>query len=147
MSYRIAKSLWVQQWNSVSGDFVEVLREHCRSELRMIFQDPFSSLDPRLTVKDICSYLVLMVRRSTPAKVYDEQTFAVRVRFSIPERGFTRLNEVNDWLRQRTNRQYAIHSTTAIRQCAFLHVNDLAVALECVKLFDMELVGLPKQTP
>ncbi len=31
-----AKALWVQQWNTISSDYVEVLREHCRSELRVI---------------------------------------------------------------------------------------------------------------
>ncbi len=30
-----ARSLWVQQWNTINSDFVEVLREHCRSELRV----------------------------------------------------------------------------------------------------------------
>ena len=30
-----ARALWVQQWNSINSDFVEVLREHCRSELRV----------------------------------------------------------------------------------------------------------------
>lgn len=92
---------------------------------------------------------VLMVRRSTPASVYDDQTFAVRVRFTIPERGFSRLNEAHDWLRQRTNRQYAFHAGGNANggQCAFLYVNDLAVAMECVARFEMELVGLPKMTP
>ncbi len=31
-----AKALWVQQWNSVNPDYVELLRQHCRSELRVI---------------------------------------------------------------------------------------------------------------
>ena len=30
------KALWVQQWNTISSDYVELLREHCRSELRVI---------------------------------------------------------------------------------------------------------------
>jgi serpin B len=31
-----AKALWVQQWNTVNSDFVDLMREHCRSELRVI---------------------------------------------------------------------------------------------------------------
>ena len=89
-----------------------------------------------------------MARRSTPSKVYDEAIFSVRVRFVIPEHGFTRLNEAHEWLRQRTNLQYAIHGATCDgKQAAFLHVNNLAIAVECVKLFEMQLAGLPKLTP
>ncbi len=31
-----ARALWVQQWNTVNTDYVELLRQHCRSELRVI---------------------------------------------------------------------------------------------------------------
>ena len=31
-----AKSLWIQQWNTINSDYIELLREHCRSELRVI---------------------------------------------------------------------------------------------------------------
>ena len=46
---------------SRSGDYVDIARislhemKPLRREMRMIFQDPFSSLNPRLTVKDIIS--------------------------------------------------------------------------------------------
>lgn len=30
-----AKALWVQQWNTINTDYVELLRQHCRSELRV----------------------------------------------------------------------------------------------------------------
>ncbi len=32
----VARALWLQQWNSVEGDFVETLRRHCRAEFRVI---------------------------------------------------------------------------------------------------------------
>ncbi len=31
-----ARALWVQQWNTINTDYVELLRQHCRSELRVI---------------------------------------------------------------------------------------------------------------
>ncbi|MFT3831101.1 MAG: serpin family protein [Opitutaceae bacterium] len=31
-----ARALWVQQWNSVNSGYVDLLRQHCRSELRVI---------------------------------------------------------------------------------------------------------------
>ena len=31
-----ARALWVQQWNSISGGYIDLLRQHCRSELRVI---------------------------------------------------------------------------------------------------------------
>jgi oligopeptide/dipeptide ABC transporter ATP-binding protein len=46
---------------SQSGEFVDIARisqrkmKPLRKEMRMIFQDPFSSLNPRLTVKDLIS--------------------------------------------------------------------------------------------
>jgi oligopeptide/dipeptide ABC transporter ATP-binding protein len=46
---------------SRSGDYIDIARislhdmKPLRREMRMIFQDPFSSLNPRLTVKDIIS--------------------------------------------------------------------------------------------
>jgi hypothetical protein len=48
-----------------------------------------------------------------------------------------------------SNKQYAIHGTASPSggQCAFLYVNDLAVALECVTLFEMKIAGFAKQTP
>jgi oligopeptide/dipeptide ABC transporter ATP-binding protein len=53
-----AGEIW---YNSKSGERVDLARisqrrmKPLRRELRMIFQDPFSSLNPRLTVKDIIS--------------------------------------------------------------------------------------------
>ena len=90
-----------------------------------------------------------MVRRSTPAKVYDEQTFAVRVLFLIPELGFSRLNEMHQWLRDRAPKAHAVHShgLTGVHLCGALYVNEIEVAAECIKLFELELSALPKQTP
>ena len=31
-----ARALWVQQWNSINNDYIDLLRQHCRSELRVI---------------------------------------------------------------------------------------------------------------
>ncbi|HLP03278.1 MAG TPA: serpin family protein [Opitutaceae bacterium] len=31
-----ARALWVQQWNSINAGYVDLLRQHCRSELRVI---------------------------------------------------------------------------------------------------------------
>lgn len=47
------------QYRSKEGDFIDIANisqrkmKPLRREMRMIFQDPFSSLNPRLTVKDI----------------------------------------------------------------------------------------------
>ena len=49
------------RFRNYRGDWIDVARisqkamKPLRSEMRMIFQDPFSSLNPRLTVKDIIS--------------------------------------------------------------------------------------------
>ena len=90
-----------------------------------------------------------MARRSTPAKVYDEQTFAIRVLFLIPELGFSRLDEMHQWLQERAPRAHAIHShgLTGLNQCGALYVNDIEVANECITAFELELRTLPKQTP
>ena len=90
-----------------------------------------------------------MVKRSTPAKTIDEQTFAIRVLFVIPELGFRRLNEMHQWLRERAPKAYAIHShgLTGANQCGALYLNDIAIAADCVKAFELELAALPKQTP
>jgi oligopeptide/dipeptide ABC transporter ATP-binding protein len=49
------------RFRNYRGDWIDIARisqkamKPVRSEMRMIFQDPFSSLNPRLTVKDIIS--------------------------------------------------------------------------------------------
>ena len=90
-----------------------------------------------------------MIRRSTPAKTIDDQTFAIRAVFRIPEHGFTRLNDMHQWLREGAPQAYAIHShgLTGMNLCGALYVNDIEVAVECIKLFELELAALPKQTP
>ena len=90
-----------------------------------------------------------MPRRSTPSKVYDEQTFAIRILFLIPERGFSRLNEMHQWLRDRAPKAYAVHShgLTGTNQCGALYLNNIEAANECIKAFELELAALPKQTP
>ena len=89
-----------------------------------------------------------MTRRSIPAKALDQRTFAVRVRFAIPENGLQCLNELHEWLRVRAPKEHAIHSTTVdSRHCAYLHLNDPALASECVQTFGLEVVGLPKESP
>ena len=90
-----------------------------------------------------------MVRRSTPPKTIDEQTFAIRTLFRIPELGFTRLNEMHSWLDERAPKAHAIHShgLTGMNQCAALYVNDIEIAAQCIKVFELELAALPKQTP
>ena len=90
-----------------------------------------------------------MARHSTPAKTVDEQTFAIRTLFRIPERGFTRLNDMHQWLRERAPQAYAIHShgVTDKSQCGALYLNDIEIAAECIKLFELDLAALPKQTP
>lgn len=30
------RAVWVQQWNAINSDYIELLRQHCRSELRVI---------------------------------------------------------------------------------------------------------------
>ena len=92
-----------------------------------------------------------MVKRSTPAKKLDERTFAVRVRFAIPETGLSCLLEMHNWLRDNAANDYAIHSTKAPgwdpQFCGLLYMNSLAAALECATRFNLEIYGLPKQTP
>ena len=90
-----------------------------------------------------------MARRSTPYAVSDDQTFAIRIRFAIPELGMKRLNEMHQWLQEKAPNAYAIHSAgvPSGNQCAFLYVNDLAICLECVREFDLKIAGLPKLTP
>ena len=90
-----------------------------------------------------------MVRRSTPAKVIDDQTFAIRVLFVVPELGFSRLNEMHQWLRDRVPKAHAVHShgVTGVNQCGALYVNDVEIAAECIKAFELELAAHPKQTP
>ena len=90
-----------------------------------------------------------MARRSTPAKTIDDQTFAIRILFVIPELGFKRLNEMHHWLHERAPKAHAIHSHGIRRacQCGALYVNDIEIATECVKTFELEFAALPKQTP
>ena len=89
-----------------------------------------------------------MTRRSISAKALDQRTFAVRVRIAIPEDGLKCLNELHTWLRQRAPNEHAIHSTMVdARHCAYLHLNDPALAVECIQEFGLEVVGLPKESP
>jgi len=89
-----------------------------------------------------------MSRRSIPAKTLDERTFAVRSRFAIPEGGLQCLNELHAWLRERAPRNHAIHSDRAgTLHCGALHLNDPALAAECVRVFELEVAGLPKESP
>ena len=78
-------------------------------------------------------------------KYYDDRTFAIRLRFAIPEHGLKCAMEMNAWLRDRTNGQYATHgasSHTYGQQCCYLYVNDPVVALDCVNAFGLEVWGL-----
>lgn len=89
-----------------------------------------------------------MSRRSEPAHKIDERTFAVRVRFTIPEGGLSGLNDLYAWLRERAPHDYAIHSAKAgTRHCGALHLNDPKLAAECVETFGLEVAALPKLTP
>ena len=90
-----------------------------------------------------------MARRSTPAKTIDDQTFAIRILFVIPELGFKRLNEMHKWLQDRAPKAHAIHSHghTGTNQCAALYVNDIEIAGDCVKAFELQLAARPKLTP
>jgi hypothetical protein len=92
-----------------------------------------------------------MVKRTTPAKKLDERTFAVRIRFAIPETGLSCLGEMHNWLRDNAPNDFAIHSTTVggwnPQFCGFLYMNSPAVALECVAKFNLQVYGLPKLTP
>ena len=98
------------------------------------------------------SLLAARSRRSIPASTSDDRTFAVRIRFAIPGTGFTRLPDLHAWLQARSERQFAIHAAAPIQSlhfqdCAFLYVNDLAIAVEAMKEFDLQAYGLLKQTP
>lgn len=88
-----------------------------------------------------------MVKRSTPAKVLDERTFAVRVRFAIPELGLSCVMDMHNWLRDNAANDYAIHSTTAPgwnpQLCGLLYVNSLAIAQECATKFNLQVYRLP----
>ena len=89
-----------------------------------------------------------MPRRTAPAHKTDERTFAVRVRFVIPEMGLRNINEIYTWLRGRAPGEFAIHGTVTVRRdCCFLYMNDAAKASECVNHFGLEVYGLPKETP
>jgi hypothetical protein len=92
-----------------------------------------------------------MVKRSTNAKILDERTFAVRIRFAIPELGLSCLGEMHDWLRDHAANDYALHSTTIggwnPQFCGLLYMNSLAAALECATKFNLRIYSLPKATP
>jgi hypothetical protein len=92
-----------------------------------------------------------MVKRSTPAKKLDDRSFAIRIRFAIPETGLSCIPEVHNWLRDNAANDYAIHSMTVggwnPQHCGLLYMNSLAPALECVTKFDLQIYGLPKETP
>lgn len=90
-----------------------------------------------------------MPRRSTPTKFYDEQTFAIRVLFVVPDLGFSPLNDMHQWLRERAPQAHAIHShgLTRANLCVTLYVNDIQIAADCIKSFELELAALPKLTP
>jgi hypothetical protein len=88
-------------------------------------------------------------RRSTPARILDDRSFAVRIRFRIPENGLSCASELHSWLRQRTQNQFAIHSATFIggAQCSAIYVNEPAIAIECIEKFGLEVYGLRKESP
>jgi len=88
-----------------------------------------------------------MSRRSAPAKSLDDRTFAVRVRFAIPELGLSCLNDLYAWLQQRAPHNFAIHGAGTQPHCAFLYLNDPALAAECIKTFELNVHGLPKESP
>jgi hypothetical protein len=92
-----------------------------------------------------------MVKRSTPANKLDERTFAVRIRFAIPERGLPCLPEMHKWLSENAPNDYAIHSTAVggwtPQFCGYLYMNSPVMALECATRFNLQVYGLPKETP
>ena len=76
------------------------------------------------------------------------ERFSALPRFAIPEIGLECLNDLHAWLREKAPQAHAIHSTTAeSRHCAYLHLNDPELAAECVRVFGLEVVGLPKESP
>ena len=55
-------------------------------------------------------FMAAMARRSIPQAKVDEQTFPIRVRLVVPERGFgVALDEMHAWLREHVGRNYAWH--------------------------------------
>ena len=63
-----------------------------------------------------------------------------------------RLNEMHQWLQARVPMAHAIHPASVLygtdaQLCAFLYVNELEIALDCIKKFALEIAGLPKLTP
>jgi hypothetical protein len=71
----------------------------------------------------------------------------VRVQIGIPETGLNCLNELHTWLQRKAPSDYAIHPTKAgAKHCAALYLNDPALATECVRVFGLEVVGLPKES-
>ena len=56
-------------------DFATLTRKELqayRHEIQMIFQDPFSSLNPRMTVLDIVSEPLVIHQRKPPRQLKDE---------------------------------------------------------------------------
>ena len=90
-----------------------------------------------------------MPRRSEPTSKVDERSFAVRVRIAIPETGLKCIGVLHSWLREMAPNAHAIHSASRSDQkdCAYIYLNDPALAAECVQVFELEVHGLPKETP
>lgn len=89
--------------------------------------------------------------RTSRASVLDEQTFAVRVRFIIPEGGLGCLDEMHRWLRRRVGADgYAIHSASlgyTLPQVSVIHANDVTILAECIRDFGLQLHSEPKRSP
>ena len=82
------------------------------------------------------------MRRSTPYKILDDRTFAVRMRIKVGGGGLRCLREVHDYLRNEGT--YAIHSAGA---GIYIYANDPKIIIDCVEKFDLKLLSFNKETP
>jgi hypothetical protein len=82
------------------------------------------------------------MRRSTPYKILDDRSFAVRMRIKVGGQGLRCLNEVHGYLRAAGF--YAIHSDQG---GIYIYANDPKVVIDCVEKFDLKLLSFKKETP
>ncbi|PPG06694.1 MULTISPECIES: ABC transporter ATP-binding protein [unclassified Rathayibacter] len=114
---------------TISGRLDAAQRDHLRSSIQMIFQNPMSSLNPRKTVFDIVAQGLTTQRRYSSAAERDEKVYAILEKVGLDRSHADRYpHQFSGGQRQRIGIARAL-----------VMQPDLVIADECVSALDVSI--------